>query len=54
VKGSWEERTTGYPETVIIDRSGALLEHHIGPAEWDTPDGLARFRGLLENTVRLP
>jgi peroxiredoxin len=47
-------RTTGYPETFIIDRAGGLVEHHIGPAEWDAPDALARFRGLLDNTTRLP
>ena len=40
-------RTTGYPETFVIDRSGVLLEHTVGPAEWDTPQALARFRGLL-------
>jgi cytochrome c biogenesis protein CcmG, thiol:disulfide interchange protein DsbE len=40
-------RTTGYPETFILDRSGVLLEHVVGPAEWDSPEWRARFRGLL-------
>jgi hypothetical protein len=40
-------RTTGYPETFVLDRSGLLLRHHVGPAEWDTPEALAHFRGLL-------
>ena len=40
-------RTTGYPETFILDRSGVLLEHVVGPAEWDSPEWIARFRGLL-------
>ena len=40
-------RTTGYPETFVLDRSGVLLRHHVGPAEWDTPEALAHFRGLL-------
>jgi peroxiredoxin len=39
--------TTGYPETFVLDRSGVLLRHHIGPAEWDTPEALAHFRELL-------
>jgi len=40
-------RTTGYPETFVIDRDGTVLRTFVGPAEWDTPDALAYFRGLL-------
>jgi len=40
-------RTTGYPETFVLDRSGVLLRHHVGPAEWDTPEALANFRELI-------
>jgi thiol-disulfide isomerase/thioredoxin len=40
-------RTTGYPETFVLDRQGRLLRHYVGPAEWDTPEALAHFRGLL-------
>jgi peroxiredoxin len=40
-------RTTGYPETFLLDRQGRLLRHYVGPAEWDTPEALAHFRGLL-------
>jgi peroxiredoxin len=40
-------RTTGYPETFVLDRRGVLLRHHVGPAEWDTPEALAHFRELL-------
>lgn len=39
--------TTGYPETFVIDRSGRLLSHTVGPAEWDTAAALSHFRGLL-------
>ena len=39
--------TTGYPETFVIDRTGVLLEHVVGPAEWDSPQRLAGFRQLL-------
>jgi peroxiredoxin len=46
---AWGEyRTTGYPETFVIDRSGRLLQHVVGPAEWDSAERLAYFRGLLE------
>jgi peroxiredoxin len=40
-------RITGYPETFVIDRDGHILQHVVGPAEWDSPVWLARFRGLL-------
>jgi thiol-disulfide isomerase/thioredoxin len=40
-------RTTGYPETFVLDRAGILLQHTIGPAEWDSPESLAYFRGLI-------
>jgi peroxiredoxin len=40
-------RTTGYPETFVLDRSGVLLQHTVGPAEWDSPQSLDYFRGLL-------
>jgi peroxiredoxin len=40
-------RTTGYPETFVLDRGGRLLHQYVGPAEWDTPDALAHFRSLL-------
>lgn len=44
-------RTNGYPETFVLDRNGVLLRHHVGPAEWDTPEALAHFRGLLERAA---
>jgi peroxiredoxin len=46
-------RTTGYPETFVIDRAGALVSHTLGPAEWDSAEALAHFRGLLDNTTRM-
>jgi len=39
--------TTGYPETFLLDREGRLVEHTVGPAEWDEPQRIARFRTLL-------
>jgi peroxiredoxin len=46
--------TTGYPESFVIDRSGVLLQHTVGPAQWDTPEALAYFRGLLGAASRPP
>jgi len=40
-------RTTGYPETFVIDGAGVIREVFVGPAEWDTPAALDHFRGLL-------
>ena len=40
-------RTTGWPETFIVGPDGTILRILVGPAEWDTPEALAYFRGLL-------
>ena len=40
-------RTTGWPETFVIDPAGLIKEQYVGPAEWDTPEALAHFRQLL-------
>ena len=40
-------RTTGYPETFLIDRQGRILKHVVGPAEWDSPETLAELRKLM-------
>jgi peroxiredoxin len=40
-------RVTGYPQTFVIARDGTLLKTFLGPAEWDTPEATAYFRGLL-------
>jgi peroxiredoxin len=47
-------RTTGFPETFVLDRAGVLLQHTIGPAEWDSPEALEHFRGLLGSAATLP
>jgi len=39
---------TGYPETFLIDRNGAIVAHEIGPRDWDTPQSHAALRGLIE------
>ena len=40
-------RTTGYPETFVIDPAGVLNEIYVGPTEWDTPGAVDHFRRLL-------
>jgi peroxiredoxin len=42
-------RVTGYPETFLIDRSGRILRHVVGPAEWDAPEWRSRFSKLLSS-----
>jgi cytochrome c biogenesis protein CcmG, thiol:disulfide interchange protein DsbE len=43
-----EYRTTGYPETFVLDRNGRVLQHVVGPAEWDSAERLAYLRRALE------
>jgi len=45
-------KTTGYPETFVIDARGVIQETYVGPAEWDTPEALAHFRRLLKPADR--
>ena len=37
-----------YPETLLIDRDGVVVERYIGPRDWDSPLYEARIRRLLE------
>ena len=47
-------RTTGYPETFVVDRNGVLHETFIGPAEWATPGAVDHFRELLRKASTAP
>ncbi|MDX2170391.1 MAG: TlpA disulfide reductase family protein [Deltaproteobacteria bacterium] len=38
---------TGYPETFIIDRSGNVAKHVIGPEDWTRPEMIAFIEALL-------
>ncbi len=40
-------RTTGVPESFIIDRDGRILRRIPGPTEWDDPAYIALFERLL-------
>jgi len=37
----------GYPETIVIDRSGYIDEHVVGPREWDSAASVAQIERLL-------
>ena len=39
---------TGYPETFIIDRNGRVVDHRLGPRDWDSTESHAAFRRLIE------
>lgn len=40
---------TGFPETFVIDRSGRVRVHEIGPRRWDDPKIEARLRRLADS-----
>ena len=40
-------RTTGVPESFIIDKDGVLVEKVIGPRDWAIPDAIRFFRNLV-------
>lgn len=39
---------TGYPETFVIDRTGKVVQHLIGPENWGSDQVLAYFHKLLQ------
>jgi len=41
-------QTTGFPESLLVDRQGRIIERYVGPREWDHPDYVSRVRRLLE------
>lgn len=41
-------RTTGVPESFVIDRRGNIVKKVIGPTEWDSEANVALFQRLLE------
>lgn len=40
--------TKGVPESVIIDKNGVVAKKIIGPVEWDSPQLIRIFDGLLK------
>ncbi len=44
-------KTTGVPESFIINRQGLLIKKIIGPLDWASPEVLEFFRQLLQNST---
>lgn len=44
-------RTTGVPESFIIGADGKVIKHVIGAYEWDSPEILEYFDGLLKDVA---
>ena len=40
-------RTTGVPESFIVDKRGILVDKVVGPRDWVQPQLLAQFERLL-------
>lgn len=41
-------QTTGFPESILVDSNGIIVERYVGPREWDHPDYVARVQRLME------
>ncbi len=40
-----------YPTTFVVDASGRLRERYLGVADWDLPEALDHFRGLMSEST---
>ena len=45
-------KTTGVPESFVIDKDGTLLEIVIGPRDWAAPEVVRYFRNLIRRDER--
>jgi len=41
----------GYPTTFVVDGAGRLQARYLGVADWDLPEALDHFRGLLKESA---
>jgi peroxiredoxin len=41
-------QTTGFPESILVDAQGTIVERYVGPREWDHPDYVRRVQRLIE------
>lgn len=46
-KAAGAYQTTGFPESILVDADGVIVERYVGPREWDHPDYVARIRRLM-------
>jgi peroxiredoxin len=49
VAADWQ--TFAFPESLLVDRDGKILERYVGPRDWDAPAYVARVRSLLGDTA---
>jgi peroxiredoxin len=47
-----EYRTTGYPETFLIDGAGKIVRIYVGPVDWDSAEVVDYLRGLVADSTR--
>jgi len=40
-------QTTGFPESILVDRQGRVVERYVGPRDWDARVYADRIRELL-------
>jgi peroxiredoxin len=40
-------QTTGFPESLLLDPEGRIVERYVGPRVWDDPDYVERVRQLM-------
>jgi peroxiredoxin len=45
VASEWQ--TFAFPESLLVDRDGRILERYVGPRDWDAPAYVARLKRLL-------
>ncbi len=47
-------QTFRFPETLLIDRAGRIVERYVGPKDWDNPAYLERLRRLVRGEAERP
>jgi cytochrome c biogenesis protein CcmG/thiol:disulfide interchange protein DsbE len=40
-------QTMGFPESLLVDRDGVVVERYVGPRDWDHPSYEKRIRNLI-------
>jgi peroxiredoxin len=52
VATAWQ--TFAFPESLLVDRDGTVLERYVGPREWDATAYVARIERLLDQPPSSP
>jgi peroxiredoxin len=47
-------QTFRFPETLLVDADGSVVERYVGPKEWDAAAYIDRIRRLMEAEVPSP